>query len=117
MDISKLHYFIILIMLSCGTIVSSCKKIMTEPERTVINLTACVVDRDFVGFQMSGEKGEIGVFVTETGTEKIIEDYANLQYNTVFDTGIMTLTPKASEQIYFSESGSFADIMGYYPIL
>ncbi len=115
MIIPKQLKYIALIMLASGTIVLSCKKVTDEPKLTGIRLSAYLSNQDYNDFPLMGQKCDFGIYVTEEGTEKVVNDYSNLRFQTKFKAGIMQLTPSADFQFFYPEEEKMVDIAGYYP--
>ena len=101
------------IMLALSMIAFSCKEVIEEPELSGIRLSAYISNLDYNDFPMMGKNAEIGIFVTEEGTDKVINDYSNLKFDAQFKTGVIQIS--SDFPIYYPQNGSMVDIVGYYP--
>ena len=101
-------------VLASGLFMSCRPKPVVTPDPVALALSAQVMSLDYEGSGFWGEKAEIGVFVTESGTKEIIGDNANVRYSADFSTGIINLTP-ADNPIILPEDGTHIDLAGYYP--
>lgn len=109
----KLTSLISAILASC-LVVSCGPDPAATPEPVVLNLSAQVMSLDYEDDSLWGKTGDIGVFVTESGTTDVVGDNANVHYMAEFATGTINLAP-ADRQITLPEDGKKIDIMAYYP--
>lgn len=100
--------------LASGLVMSCRPDPAVTPEPVVLNLSAQVMSLDYEDNSLFGKKADIGVFVTENGSSKVIGDNANVHYTADFTTGTIILTP-ADKPITLPEDGVRIDLAAYYP--
>lgn len=101
-------------ILASGLLLSCRSRKEVRPEPAMLSLSAQVLSLDYEKNELWGRNAEIGVFVTESGTTDICTGSENIRYQTVFSTGILSLSP-TDEPIYLPEEGELIDISAYYP--
>lgn len=105
-----------LAIMASGALISCRPKPVVVPDPVPLTLSAQVMSLDYEDNSLWGKKAEIGVFVTESGTSKVVGENGNVRYYADFKTGIIPLTPY-DRPVILPEDNIDIDIAAYYPYI
>ena len=114
MSSAKTLRLLSLAIMASGTLISCRPKPIVTPDPVPLTLSEQVMSLDYEDNSLWGKKAELGVFVTETGTSKVVGENRNVRYYAEFKIGIISLTP-SDKPVILPEDNMDIDIAAYYP--
>ena len=114
MSSAKTLRLLSLAIMASGALISCRPKPIVTPDPVPLTLSAQVMSLDYEDNSLWGKKAELGVFVTESGTSKLVGENGNVRHYADFKTGIIPLTP-SDKPVILPEDNMDIDIAAYYP--
>ena len=100
--------------MSVGSLTSCRNRPVDDPVPSYLTLSARVVSLEYGKQEAWENEAEVGVFVTETGSNVLVSGNENIRYKAEKTIGLIPLAP-AADPVLLPDDGVVVDIAAYYP--